>query len=55
MMIGMKTQEMEMKIESINTSPIANSTSTIDTQGKPAQQSSFRVQSSRTVLTEVAT
>ncbi|CAF4160870.1 unnamed protein product, partial [Rotaria sp. Silwood2] len=49
--------EMEMKIASINTSPINNSTSTIDTQGdnqKLDQRSSSRVQSSRTILTEVA-
>jgi hypothetical protein len=49
---------MEMKIGSVNTSPTNNSTSTIDTQGdgqKPAQHSSSRIQSSRTILTEVAT
>lgn len=47
-----------MKIGSINTSSMNNSTSTIDTQGdgqKPAHDTSFRVQSSHTVLTEVAT
>ncbi len=49
---------MEMKIASLNTSPINNSTSTINTQGddnKTTQHSSFRVQSSHTVLTEIAT
>jgi hypothetical protein len=47
-----------MKIGSFNTSPINNSTSTLDTQGdgqKSGQQSSFRIQSSHTVLTEIVT
>ena len=47
-----------MKIGSVNTSPMNNSTSTIDTQGdgqKSVQHSSSRIQSSRTILTEVAT
>lgn len=49
---------MDMKLESNETSPINNSTSTIDTQGdgqKSARRSSFRVQSARTILTEIAT
>ncbi|CAF1206188.1 unnamed protein product [Rotaria sordida] len=49
-------KEMEMKIRSDNTSPINNSTSTIDNQNNDHQngrRSSFRIQSSRTVLTEV--
>jgi hypothetical protein len=48
---------MEMKIGSANTSPVNDSTSTIDTQGevrKEVQQASFRIQSSHTILTEVA-
>ncbi|CAF0753340.1 unnamed protein product [Rotaria sp. Silwood1] len=52
-----RIEEMEMKIGSVNTSPINNSTSTIDTQGdnqKLDQRLSSRVQSSRTILTEVA-
>lgn len=52
------SEEMEMKIGSINTSPINNSTSTIDTQGdgqKLVHDSSFRKQSSHTLLTEIAT
>jgi hypothetical protein len=47
-----------MKIGSVNTSPIDNSSSTIDTHDdgkKTAHRSSSRVQSSRTILTEVAT
>jgi len=40
-----------MKINSDNTSPINNSTSTIDNANE--QQASSRTQSSRTVLTEV--
>jgi hypothetical protein len=43
---------MEMKIENDNTSPIDNSTSTIDNHPNE-QRSSFGTQSSRTVLTEV--
>lgn len=46
-----------MKIRSVNTSPINNSTSTVDMQGdhqKLEQRSSSRVQSSRTILTDVA-
>jgi hypothetical protein len=52
------TEEVEMKIGSINTSPINNSTSTIDTQGdgqKSARRSSFRLQSAHTILTEIVT
>jgi hypothetical protein len=48
--------EMEMKIESDNTSPINNSTSTIDNQNDDHQnpkRSSPRIQSSHTILTEV--
>lgn len=50
-------EEMEMKLGSVNTSPINNSTSTIDTQGdnQRSHNLSSRVQSSRTLLTEVAT
>jgi hypothetical protein len=44
-------EEMEMKIRSDNTSPINNSTSTIDNQN--GQCSSSRTQSTRTILTEV--
>lgn len=50
--------EMEMKIGSDNTSPINNSTSTIDNQNdghQNGQSSSSRIQSSQTVLTEVVT
>ncbi|CAF1127967.1 unnamed protein product [Rotaria sordida] len=50
------TEEIEMKSGSVNTSPINNSTSTIDTQGdnqKLDQHLSSRVQSSRTILTDV--
>ncbi|CAF1216673.1 unnamed protein product [Adineta steineri] len=49
-------EEMEMKIGSDNTSPINNSTSTIDNQNdgqRYGQHSSPRTQSSRTVLTDV--
>ncbi len=42
-----------MKIASDNTSPINDSTSTIENQNE--QDPSFRTQSSRTVLTEVVT
>lgn len=45
-----------MKIASNNTSPINNSTSTIDNQNdghEHGQNSSSRTQSSRTMLTEV--
>ena len=51
-------EEMEMKIGSVNTSPINNSTSTIDTQGdgqKLVRRSSLRLQSAHTVLTDIAT
>ncbi|CAF0896082.1 unnamed protein product [Adineta steineri] len=51
-----RIEKVEAKIESINTSPITDSTSTIDTQGdgnKPVQQSSSRIHSSNTILTEV--
>jgi len=47
---------MEMKIESANTSPVNNSTSTIDTQGdgqKVIQRATSRIQSSQTMLTDV--
>jgi hypothetical protein len=47
-----------MKIGSLITSPINNSTSTIDTQGdgeKSARRSSFRLPSAHTILTEIAT
>ncbi len=47
-----------MKMGSITTSPINNSTSTIDTQGdgqKLARRSSLRLQSAHTILTEIAT
>ena len=47
---------MEMQIESVDISPIDNSTSTLDTQGdgqKMNQRSSLRIQSSNTVLTNV--
>ena len=49
-------EEMEMKIESANTSPVNNSTSTIDTQGdgqKVIQRATSRIQSSQTMLTDV--
>ena len=49
-------EEMEMKIESANTSPVNNSTSTIDTQGdgqKIVQRATSRIQSSQTMLTDV--
>ncbi len=50
---------MEMKIGSDNTSPINNSTSTIDNQNDGHENgqhsSSSRIQSSHTVLTEVVT
>ncbi|CAF4964349.1 unnamed protein product [Rotaria socialis] len=52
-----KLEEIEMKLESVNASPINNSTSTIDTPGdspKLEQHSSSRAQSSRTILTEIA-
>jgi hypothetical protein len=48
---------MEMKIGSVNTSPKTDSTSTIDTQGdgqNPVPYSSYRQQSTRTILTEIA-
>ena len=54
---GYFLEEMEMKMESQNTSPINNSTSTIDMQGdhqKALRRSSFRIQSSRTILTDIA-
>lgn len=47
---------MEMKIASPTASPTNNSTSTIDTQTDTqqlVQRSSYRIQSSQTVLTEV--
>jgi hypothetical protein len=42
-----------MKITSDNTSPINDSTSTIDNENDGRQYSSSRIQSSRTILTEV--
>ncbi|CAF1022588.1 unnamed protein product [Didymodactylos carnosus] len=44
-----KIEEIEMKIESINTSPANNSTSTIDTTNRAPS----RLHSSRTMLTEI--
>jgi hypothetical protein len=49
-------EDMELKMESPNASPINNSTSTIDTQGdvqQLVQRTTCRLQSSHTVLTEV--
>lgn len=49
-------EEMEMKIGSVDTSPINNSTSTLDTQfdgQKSTKRLSLRMQSSQTVLTDV--
>ena len=56
-LLDLLVEEMEMKIGSANTSPINDSTSTIDTQGegqKEVRSTSFRIQSSQTILTEVA-